>query len=112
LPENGTETKCNVDGCAKNSTTKAEYNATATMGLLRIIRPNTSAFIILGRKSNPKKFIRPVNIMPKKVPMTAATEPTYGPNMIPSRGATNSVVLKTRPDPPIITKIGTNLRIP
>jgi len=79
--------------------------------LLRIKRPRTAAFIMIGRKSSPKKFIRPVSIIPRKVPMTPATDPTYGPKMIPKRGATNSVVLKTRPDPPIITKIGINLRI-
>ena len=112
LPKNVKGTKCNVDGFAKNSTISAEYNAKAGTIRLRIKRPRTAAFIMIGRKSNPKKFIRPVSIMPRKVPMTPATDPTYGPNTIPRRGAANSVVLKTRPDPPIITKIGINLRSP
>jgi len=112
LPKNDTGTKCNVDGCAKNSAIRAEYNTMAGILLLRIKRPKIAAFIMIGRKSNPKKFIRPVSIMPRKVPMTPATDPTYGPNTIPRRGAANSVVLKTRPDPPIITKIGINLRSP
>jgi hypothetical protein len=76
LPKSGIETKCSVDGCAKNSTSKAEYMIMERAGLLRISKPNTRALIILGRKSRPKKFIRPVNIMPKKVPTIAATAPT------------------------------------
>ncbi len=111
LPRNDTGTKCNVDGCAKNSAIRAEYSTMAGILFLRIKRPRTAAFTVIGRKSSPKKFIRPVSIIPRKVPMTPATDPTYGPKMIPRRGATNSVVLKTRPDPPIITKMGINLKI-
>jgi len=112
LPNNDKETKCSVDGWAKNSAIKTEYRIVAGIVLLRIKRPKIAPFIMLGRKSNPKKFIRPVSVMPRKVPMTAATDPTYGPSVIPRRGAKNSVVLNTRPDPPIIMKSGISLRSP
>lgn len=65
LPRNDKETKCNIDGWTKNSTIKTEYSTAAGIILLRIKRPRIAAFIVLGRKSNPKKFIRPVSMMPR-----------------------------------------------
>jgi hypothetical protein len=108
------KTKTLVKGFNRKIANKATLSPTTIAQLERfrcMRKPVAKTAIKSGRKSNPKNDIGRPNPIAARLPIITVNPPTYGPSMMPIKGARKSDRERNAPVVPMITLKGMKRRI-